>query len=158
MSDRVYHRWMVHLILVLMSILETQQKEDIMKVKTALNHRDRFIRWVNDMFRNAERFGWNSDRLLQERSERILHDPAWERCPRWVHEYVNGYYHCHWDLLWKKVIWVHPWKGVLYNSWLDLPPEGQEYYKEKDHVGFHVWKNNQKKHYTGTADQYNTGL
>lgn len=63
-----------------------------MHISTASNHRDRYIRFVRDLWSRAKHFSMSQDEIIIEKNQYLYGDTAWSRVPRWVRAEVRGYY------------------------------------------------------------------
>lgn len=129
-----------------------------MKIGTVCNHEQKFKERIRDIFRRAEHFCFSSKELNEVYSKEILQSAVYARLPRYSKTFLQGYNEALRDMFWMKVKWVFPYKGILYDGFADLPKAGKALYRSKDMTGFHVHILNEKKHFTGQIEQYNTGL
>lgn len=129
-----------------------------MKITTAINHKDTLVRRLDSLYRRAKLYHWSADQLQATRNLEIYGYEPYKRLPRWVKEYISGYGDCLYSHHWHHVEWVFPWDGHIYKNWSLLPEEGRKYYMAKDRYGLHVYKDDNWKHYTGSASQFKAGV
>ena len=60
-----------------------------MRISTALNHRDRFLSRLTDIYAHARRQGLPHSWILDARQSQIFDLPEWGRVPRWVRSAVT---------------------------------------------------------------------
>ena len=60
-----------------------------MRVSTAFNHRERYLRRVVDIYGSARSFGAPHKWILGQLKKHIHNDDAWSRVPSWVQSSVN---------------------------------------------------------------------
>ena len=134
-----------------------------MKTSTAYNHQERLIRLIDSIYSSARAFRLPSDAINKRMKEQVWEDPAMTRVPVHVRSYISGYQRAIYNQHWREVEWVFPWQGIIYKNWSNLPEAGRQYYMSKDALGqsitgLHVYKTDNKKHYTGNPDAFNAGL
>lgn len=130
-----------------------------MNISTVINHESRIKQHIRDVFRRAKHFCWSSKELNEAYAKEILKSAVHARLPRYSKSFLQGYNEALRDEYWNNVKWVLPYGGGLFNKFDDLPEEGKAFYRSvRDTPGFHVYKSNEKKHFTGVIENYQTGV
>lgn len=128
-----------------------------MRIEKAQRKRDQLITALKGVYKIAELTHYTSGKLNTAIIEKVYSSNSYRVIPQWTKQYIQGYDAALRDALWKKMIWVLPWNGGLYKSFVELPLEGQKYYNSSRSYGFHIWADDNTKHFTGNKDQFNTG-
>lgn len=129
-----------------------------MRTTTAVNHQLKLRSDIDDIFARARTLFYTHDKLMEVTDKEIWSCDEYQIIPRWTRAYVRGYYDAMYAAHWSNVKWVLPWAGKLYESYMDMLAEGKEFYRGKDVNGFHVYKSDETKHYTGKKEYYLRGL
>lgn len=116
-----------------------------MNLNTALNHQDRFIHTINDIFMTAETIKLSHRKILERIKAAIWKDSAYQQVPRHVREFVSGYLQC--ALANHEKIhtqWMHQDLGTkeFYSSWKAIPKD-----RKMDCIALQVYKNNYRMDY-----------
>lgn len=75
-----------------------------MRISTALNHRDRFLDRLREIYASARRQGLTHAWILENRQAQIFDLPEWKRVPQWVRSAVMGASGRHLDALYKPAL------------------------------------------------------
>lgn len=141
-----------------------------MRVTTAYNHCQRFLKYQADVYARARQFGMTYAELMGNIQRQVYDDPAWSRCPGWVRDKVHTVGHEKLAMLYlvcenihlvqrrineglpfECLIWKLRYKGQKYDCWDDLVkehPDARENHGDVqstyvwNHTGtpFHPWK------------------
>jgi len=99
-----------------------------MKISTALNHRNRFLQRVKDIFLRARCYGLSYEKILMIYQKEINNTPQWKLLPVWAKEYIRGFRDAilgeieSRDIVWKLYLngkYVDR-KDVLDGQWIDV--------------------------------------
>lgn len=120
-----------------------------MRISTMLNRRAEFEMQISDLYRRAAAFSWHCDKINDE--ARVFWEDVGrlKRFPGHAKQYLRGYSCALWKKHWELMDWVFPWHCQIYRSWAGLPDDAREYYKLPGNTGFHVYKSNNHKVFTG---------
>jgi hypothetical protein len=113
-----------------------------MKIQTALNHRDRFVRLSQDIYSRARSYGLTHAQILATFKSELLDNPAWRIVPQWVKAYVEGYRAALFEQTYRRDL---VWRVYLDGRYLDSKdvPEGR--WPDVDgESSCHFWKENGK--------------
>ena len=125
-----------------------------MRIGTALNHQDRYLQRIRGLYHHCQVFCLHADDRLNKVTDLWREINSHKGLPRHVHAFLAGYERCLWERHWEQLDWVFPWDGKIYPGWGELPEEGREYYKRPGSAGFHVYKSNQSKVFTGDPELF----
>lgn len=116
-----------------------------MHISTAINHQERFIHRLKDIWSAAEIYGQNHDEIILERKKLIWSTPEFQRLPRWTQSYIRRYDSALYDATWcYKLVFSYEINGKRLNI------DSQEYRDTVDYqtldtsTGAHVWRKNGK--------------
>ncbi len=140
-------------------IIEQVMQGRKMHINTVINHEQKFKERIKDIFRRSNHFCLTSKQINDMYSKEILQSAVHAKLPRYSKSFLQGYREALNDAYWKNVKWVLPFDGVMYNGWIELPEEGKELYRSSKNIqGFHVYISDETKHFTGSKDDYQTGV
>ena len=113
-----------------------------MRIKTALNHKERARRSVMDMVHP-----YHSHAQILEQYKKIL--SSIDHCPSWVKREIAECLRTKIELMYRyELEWcVLEWEGTRYTSWDSLPESGKEYIRTHPSTDpyllanqYHYWK------------------
>ena len=73
--------------------------------------------------------------------------------------YLSSYTDALYDIHWEFTTWVFCYNSLLYPSFSSMPPEARDFHLSTPRSwGFHVYKENTRKHFTGSPEHYKVGV
>ncbi len=125
-----------------------------MRYETQLNIRGLLVERINRIFRETRYRWFTHAEIVAKVKEQVWDDERCARLPQYQRSYLRGYLDALYQQLWAGVTWVFPWYSMIYDSWMDLPDDAREFYKQPHNPGFHVYKTARDACFSGSQEVF----